>query len=320
MNADAVLRAAEYFGVERDGAVATELQGGYSNDVWRIDAGGQSFVLRRYGRLHVTRAALAFEHGVLEHVAARMPEVVAPLRDVDGATLRLLEGQYVAVLPYLAGTTGARDLSAGCEAARLLGRYHRAASDIHIAGGMRSTRSLGMLSWLRERFTHFAADEVLGRALPWNALIAATTASTARIAPLARELPHVVVHGDVNPGNVVQRAGRAAGLIDFDFARESERIYDVATLLDEFGRPDDDAALEIERLAPIVRAYAEEAPISDAERHVVPESMIRRAVTLVWYVVTRHGERARGEIGGAARYASRVSELATASEEIRAAI
>ncbi|MFN2459817.1 MAG: hypothetical protein ABR591_03875 [Candidatus Velthaea sp.] len=111
----------------------------------------------------------------------------------------------------------------------------------------------------------------------------------------------------------------ARGLIDFDFAHESERLYDVGTLLDEFGRAQDDGALEFERLKPLVDAYTAEAPLAEAERRLVPEAMIRRAATLVWYVVTRHGERAPGDIGGAPRYARRVTEIAARAEEIRAA-
>jgi hypothetical protein len=47
--------------------------------------------------------------------------------------------------------------------------------------------------------------------------------------------------------------------------------------------------------------------------------MLRRAATLVWYVVTRHGERVPGDTGGAPRYAERVREIARSLEAIRAA-
>ena len=98
--------------------------------------------------------------------------------------------------------------------------------------------------------------------------------------------------------------GDVRALIDFDFAHETERVYDVGTLLDEFARAGDDAALDLERIGPLVAAYAEEAPMTHAERDVVPEAMLRRAATLVWYVATRHGERVPGDLGGAPRYAA----------------
>ena len=153
-------------------------------------------------------------------------------------------GGSAAVFPYVDGATGRRDLATACAAARVLARFHRAMHDLHVAtssgghrGAMRSARFVGMLAWLRERFTRFAADPLVARALDWDALVAATTAATARVAPRAAALPHVVVHGDPNPGNVVSvQPGEVRGLIDFDFAHETERVYDVGTLLDEFAR------------------------------------------------------------------------------------
>ena len=205
--------------------------------------------MRRYGRLHVTRAAIAFEHDVVAHAAEQMPEVVAPLRDAAGATIVTPPGGgSAAVFPYIEGTTGRRDLATACAAARVLARFHRAMHDVHVASGMRSARFLGMLPWLRERFTRFAADPLVARKLDWDALVAATTAATARVAPRAAALPHVVVHGDPNPGNVVSvQPGEVRGLIDFDFAHETERVYDVGTLLDEFARDGDDAPLDLAR-------------------------------------------------------------------------
>ncbi|HWT05114.1 MAG TPA: phosphotransferase, partial [Xanthomonadales bacterium] len=190
-----------------------------------MDARAGRFVVRRYGRLHVTRAAIAFEHAVTAHAAERVREVVAPLRDAAGATIVTPPGGgSAAMFPYIEGRTGRRDLATACAAARALARFHRAMHDVHVAGGLRSARFVGMLAWLRERFTRFASDPLVARALDWDALVAATTAATARVAPRAAALPHVVVHGDPNPGNVVSvQAGEVQGLIDFDFAHETER-------------------------------------------------------------------------------------------------
>ena len=151
---------------------------------------------RRHGRLHVTRTAVAFEHALAAHVADRIGEVRAPLRDPDGATYRLIDGAYVAVFPWIAGTTGARDLSTGCSAARVLARFHRAARDLHVSDGTRSTRFLGIVPWLHETFKDFAAaSSPIARALPWNELIAALGASTI-LAPQALVLPIMIVHSD----------------------------------------------------------------------------------------------------------------------------
>jgi Ser/Thr protein kinase RdoA (MazF antagonist) len=297
------------------------LHGGYSNESVRLDTASGRFVVRRYGRLHVSRAAIAFEHAVAAHAAQKMREVVAPLRDARGRTIvRDRDGAFVAVLPYVDGETGRRDAAAGRATAQVLARFHRAMHDVHVGGGMRSTRFLGALPWLRERFASFGADALVGRALDWSALVVAVSGAAVRAAPRARRLPHVVVHGDPNPGNVVcGDDGRVRGLIDFDFAHESERVYDLGVLIDEFGREDDEGPLVLDRIAALVDAYAGVAPLTPDERALLPEAMLRRAATLVWYVVTRHGERVPGDVGGAPRYAARVVEIDRAAARIREA-
>jgi Ser/Thr protein kinase RdoA (MazF antagonist) len=287
----------------------------------RVDAAAGRFVVRRYGRLHVTAAEVAFEHAVAAHAATRIEEVVAPLRDGEGRTLASAPGgAFAAVFPFIDGETGRRDAATGRAAARLLARFHRAVRDVHVAGGMRSIRFAGSLAALRERFVRLAADPLVARRLDWSALVAAVTAATARVAPLARDLPVVVVHGDANPGNVVTAgAGNVRGLIDFDFTHETERVYDLGTLLDEFAREHDDAPLDVARVAELISAYAGEAPLARAERELIPEAMLRRAASLVWLIVTRHGERVPGDVGGAPRYAARVAEIAAAASSIREA-
>ena len=316
----AALAVAAAFGIDVDGAQAVALAGGYSNETIRIDARAGRFVVRRYGRLHVARSAIAFEPAVMLHAAARMSEIAAPLRAGAGTIVLAPAGGLCAVLPYVDGTAGRRDLDTGCAVARVLARFHRALHDLHVTDGMRSSRFLGALPWLRERFTRFAADPLVARKLDWSGLVAAVTAATAHVAPRAANLPQVIVHGDPNPGNAIAGdPGEVRALIDFDFAHQTERVYDVGTLLDEFGRAGDDEPLDLDRIAPLVAAYAEEAPMTHAEREVVPEAMLRRAATLVWYVATRHGERVPGDLGGAPRYAARAAEIVAHAAEIRAA-
>jgi homoserine kinase type II len=320
MTAEDALRVAASFGVDVRGAAAAPLAGGYSNESWRVTGSGAGVVVRRYGRLHVGRAALEFEHAVAAHLAARGADVRAPLADGDGATLHLDAGAFVAALPWIEGETGRRDPATGAAAAAALARIHLAGRDMHVAGGMRSTRFLGILPWLIASFQRFAAaGSPTARALPWDELILAIGASTARVATRAARLPAAILHGDPHPGNVVVRDGRLRGVIDFDFVHESERVYDIGALLDEFARAGDDAPLELERIAPLVAAYEAHAPLTAEERATLPDAMLRHAATLVWYVVTRHGERAPGDVGGAPRYAARVREIAGAIEAIRGA-
>jgi Ser/Thr protein kinase RdoA (MazF antagonist) len=317
MTSSDALRVAESFGVDVRAAAAEALPGGYSNESWHVAGPACAVVVRRYGRLHVSRAALDFEHAVAAHLAANGAGVAAPLADAAGATVHLDAGAFVAVLPWIDGITGLRDPATAAQAARALARFHLAGRDMHVATGMRSTRFLGILPWLIACFQRFAAAGPTARALPWDDLIVALSAATARLATRAAQLPPAMLHGDPNPGNVVVRDGAVRALIDFDFVHESERVYDLGALLDEFARDGDDAPLALDRIAPLVAAYDADAPLTAGERDTLPEAMLRHAATLVWYVVTRHGERVPGDVGGAPRYAARVREIARAIEDIR---
>jgi homoserine kinase type II len=312
MTAEDARRAARHFGavVGADEPVA-RFAGGITNEVWRAGA----YTVRRYGRLHVTRAALAFEHAVLAHLAARTPLVRAPLADPLHETLVLDDGAFVAVFPYVPGTTGARDASARAGAARGLAELHRAARDLHVRGGMRSSRTLGQLSWLRERFQRFAQEPGLARALPWDALILAVAGATVDVAPLVAALPHVIVHGDPHPENVVRDDGRTTAFLDFDFAHETERVYDLAAAADAFARADDDAPLDVEAFRAFVAAYAEEAPLASAEHSVMAAHLVRRNAVQAWHAIASVSDRDAAALARARRYAARCTHVRTLASQ-----
>jgi Ser/Thr protein kinase RdoA (MazF antagonist) len=117
------------------------------------------------------------------------------------------------------------------------------------------------------------------------------------------------VHGDPHPDNVVVADGRVRALLDFDFAHETERLYDVASGADAFGRAVEGAPLDLAAALGFANAYQAEARLTDEEWELVPDLMIRRNAFLVWYIVSRHGQRAFGDVGNADRYARRVAEL-----------
>ncbi|MBD5634397.1 MAG: phosphotransferase [Candidatus Eremiobacteraeota bacterium] len=316
MTAGAARRLAEACGIPAE--PVRERAGGYSNEAWLARASGERLVVvRRYGRLNVSRSALFYEHAVMRHASERTAFVYAPL-ETAGESLRLLEGRFVGMLPFVPGETGER--RAFAPAAQTLARFHRAMHGFR-ANRPRATRTLGTLAWLRERFVRFAHDPTLARAVDWNVAIAAVAGATARIAPRVTRLPLGVVHGDAHPDNVVTRMGTAVALIDFDFTHESERAYDVATAADSYARDAEDGALDARRFAAFVRGYDAALPLAPDEWSVLWDMAIRRSAMLVWYVVTRHGERRRGDVGRAPVYVERLRELeryARAAEDLRA--
>jgi len=317
MTGDDVRRIGDAFGAPVE--PVRELAGGYSNESWLArSARGSELVVRRYGRLNVTRSALFYEHAVMRHAAARIAVVRAPVAGADGESLRLVDGSFAALLPFVPGSTGERDAADG--AAATLAAFHRAMHGFR-ARRPRATRTLGTLAWLRDRFVSYAYDARVARAVDWNAAIDAVAGAATRVAPRAQGLPHGVVHGDAHPDNVVTQAGTVRGLIDFDFTHETERAYDVATAADAYARANEAAPLDPLRFAAFARAYHAALPLADDEWAVLWDMAIRRNAMLVWYVVTRHGERRPGDVGRAPSYVERLRELrglARAAPDLRA--
>lgn len=305
MTASDALRIAAHFGVE--GVAAHELPGGWVNDNWRVEAGdGAGYVVRRYGRMHVTRRAVFFEHAVMRHAAARVAEVHAPLEDAEGESILLDDGAFAATFPFVIGRVGER--GAAPLAAATLARFHLALAGFR-AARPRRTRTVGALGWLRDRLLHLRAQPVLAQKLPWDEVAAAIARALTRVLPQAERLPLATVHGDPHPDNFVVDGARIAGLLDFDFAHETERAFDVGSAMDTFARENEDAPLDLESAIDLARAYHSAAPLSQTEYDLLPDFILRRNAFLIWYVVSRHGRRAFGDIGNADRYARRVLEL-----------
>lgn len=316
MTAYDAVRLAAQFGI--DAVEASELGGGWVNQNWLVRSrDGSRFIVRRYLGLNVTQRGITFEHATMQHAAQRVPEVHPPLAADYGWTfVRDADDWYVAAFPYVEGRTGDRE--AATSAAGVLARFHLALTDFH-AERPRVARSVGILGWLRQRFLHFAAQPQLARSLDWDALVLPVARALVDSLAKSARLPLTTVHGDPHPDNFVVDGGSVTGLIDFDFAHESERLYDVASAADTFGRSSEDATLDLAAAHAFADAYHVVAPLTTEEWELLPYLMIRRNAFLVWYVVSRHGERAAGDIGNAERYARRVTEIYNLRHEWKAA-
>lgn len=313
MDREGALAAAAAFGVRADDAV--ELSGGYVNEVWLTAP--QRAVVRAYGRLHVSRHALRFEHSVIQHAAQKIRMVAPPRTDPQGRTFRLIGGAFVAVFAYIEGSTGDRGAQAGAACAQALAAFHRAMADFHPGTGARAVRSLGILPWFRERILRLSSDRLLARSVAWDDVLQGCADATVGIAGVGSTLPILVVHGDPHPDNFVIENGAVRGLLDFDFAHETERVYDVATAIDAFSREDEDAPLDIEAGRALARAYHAAAPLTPEEWYVIPDMMLRRNAALVWHVVNAHSARRPGDVGNAARYVARINEIRARAHELR---
>src|SRR3990172_6252823 len=90
-----------HFGVAN--ATIHDIRTGRINKHWRVEAGRETYALRRYTQQR-SISALNYEHGILRHIDARGWPVAAPLPSVDGTqTLVDVRGRVYSLFPFLSG-------------------------------------------------------------------------------------------------------------------------------------------------------------------------------------------------------------------------
>jgi homoserine kinase type II len=197
---------------------------GVENSNFLIDTSGGGdgarFILTLYEK-RVDATDLPFFFALLDHLAARGLPVPRAIRDGDGAQLQQVAGRPACLIEFLPGVsvttpTPAQARSAGAA----LGRMHHALNDF---GGDRPNR-MGLRGWHELAGQCGAAlDDIapglcrrVGDELAWLD------------AHWPAHLPHAVVHADLFPDNVLMRGDAVGGMIDFYFACNEVRAWDVA--------------------------------------------------------------------------------------------
>ncbi len=198
------------------------------NGNWLVEtAGGRRIVLRRYHR-GAGPADLAYEHAVLDQLAATgwtVPHPVGEPACHDGLWYCLT--RYVPGHPVSDESPDQRSRR-GRDLARLELALRGLGQQIGQRPGWRPQHSgvaaLTGLDWPACVRGLTAASPRLGS---WaQAAAGQTRAALAAIG--AAELPVTLIHGDFAEWNVHYRDGRLAGVIDFGLAHQDSRPYELA--------------------------------------------------------------------------------------------
>jgi len=163
-----------------------------------------------------------WEHDLLGFLAPLVPEIVAPLRAVDGSTFLVVGDHVVSVTPYVAAEPANRsDPLVQHEVPRLLARLHRAAREWPDARPRPGRPPWRDLDWV--------ANDT------WDWTVIDRTALLERAYEASREwlaspppLDESAVHGDFHPDNLLASEHGIEGVIDWEFARIDWPAADVA--------------------------------------------------------------------------------------------
>lgn len=243
---------------------------------YRLDTDTLSFTLKLSNPAEPATMT-DFQTKALLRVAATdpgipVPRVIAtrdgrPILALPEGALRLLSwcpGTPVAHMhrtPALAGATGA----ALARLTTALAAFDHPAADHALLWDIRQFRSLAPLLAALPADLLPTALAFLGR-------------FETRIAPALARLPLQVVHADFNPHNLLADADQPdilTGILDFGDMVRSYRICDLATACSYQIDPDQPLRL----LVPLLAAYHDRCPLTEAEYLLLPDLITARMLT-----------------------------------------
>lgn len=231
----------------------------YLVDTTGRDGAGARFILTLYEK-RVDAGDLPFFMALLDHLADRGLPVPPAIKDRQGIEIQTLEGRPACLIKFLPGVSLTHPTAAQAFAAgEALGQLHKAVADFP---GHRAN-SMGQPSWqpLYERCGNSLDSIAPGLHRDLGLAIGDLAATFDRDG-----LDRCAIHADLFPDNVLMLGDRVTGLIDFYFACNDIRLYDLAVMhaawsFDASGR-DHDAAVG----AALIKGYSRHFTLSDDER------------------------------------------------------
>ncbi|MFQ5343739.1 MAG: phosphotransferase [Anaerolineae bacterium] len=248
---------------------------GYVNENWFIDTTtGRYFLKRRHPSLRDPHR-LSAQHVLVQHLnAAGFPApAIIPAR--DGSTFLDLEDETYEIHSYIPGTIGDIGQPAHfAAAARTLGWYHATVEGFnHRRLHPRRRYTPSILAQIVERLV----DDWRGQTSP--ALDGLLRKLQAHVVDLAshsqrdRQLSELVIHGDYYTENLIFQGDVVAGVVDYDLARWTWRVVELAETLIYFAaeRPGRlkhvvyPGVLDLSAAQRFLAAYSDAVSLSNAE-------------------------------------------------------
>lgn len=251
---------------------------GVENSNYCVDTTTGRYILTLYER-RVSADDLPFFLALLDHLAVRGSPVPRALRDRAGRAIQQLAGKPACLIEFLPGVSVSHPTPIQAHAAgAAMGKMHDALLDFTAV----RPNALGPSSWpeLFERCGReldALAPGLFDRLSPIVAAI---------VADWPDHLPRGAIHADLFPDNVLMLGDDVAGLIDFYFACTDLRAYDLAVMHSAWAFDSEGALLAPDTGIALIKGYAGEFALSDAERAALPllaqGACIRFLLTRAW--------------------------------------
>jgi homoserine kinase type II len=234
---------------------------GVENSNYLLKTTQSTFILTLFEK-RVDEKDLPFFLGLMEHVAKRGVSCATAIAARDSQLTRTLNGRPAALISFLDGLSIRKPTPSHCGAVgQTLAEFHEASSDFSLV----RPNGLGQQDWrpIYEKCQE-RADEIepgLG-AFMEQELTFLDQAWPA-------DLPQGVIHADLFPDNVFFLSNKLSGIIDFYFACNDIRAYDLACCLNAWCF-DDACQFDLKRGEALLSAYQGGHPLNPNERQALP--------------------------------------------------
>lgn len=292
-------------GTELENCIIQRLTGGMNNSTYLIHWFQKRYVLRQYNT-HQDSDKVNYEHAILKSLTIHKQDFVFPqlVHTLDDATFTYHEGKMGALFHYQEGSNAIRMgtskyLQLGQKAAQLslaLSQITIPLSPVYppyyrLDLAYPEVAPVDFVRFLQQPEPLFLALHQETKEIA--AAIEQLFIKTGRL----EHLPHQIVHGDLNPSNVlVNEEGDITTILDFEFATWDLRVMELAVPLSDLISGmilDDKYTSEAEEmmwsnLSSLISGFTSEVSLLQEEKEVLPSLVLLRRVDVAMHFLTRY--------------------------------
>jgi homoserine kinase type II len=286
----------EYF-LQRDWNISNG-GNGVNNTTRFIENNGQKFVLRVY-ETHQDESKVEYEHHVL--IALNNTQgpllIPKPVSTGNGSTfIKTEDGKLAAMFYHIEGSNPT------LEKPSELISFGRAAGQLTLALEKVNTVLEPVYSPYYEiENTHpscslaYVLDLCMnpeGEFLKYSAELARIgeqLAVVSKSVPKLKELPHQLIHGDLNVSNILaDSTGEIIAILDFEFVTRDLRVMESAVCLSDLLHSTDDQVLAWERVNHYLSGYGSAIKLTSDEVNVIPMLILLRRMDVFIHFLGRY--------------------------------
>jgi homoserine kinase type II len=273
-------------------------QSGANNTTRFVSVGDDQYVLRIY-ETHQDEVKVEYEHGILVALA-EMPltfSIPLPVRSREGRTIvRTRDGKLAGLFRYLDGANPTLDQLPEIHSfGRTIGQLSASLAQVQINQRpayrpyyeIENTHPRCSLQDVLN-FCQFPPSEFSEQTTDLLVIFKQLTSFMEQVSTL-RQLPHQLVHGDINASNVlVNEEGIISAVLDFEFVTKDLRVMEMAVCLSDFIQPSEEAALIWAKIDAFLSGYGQSIKFTAAEIEAIPVLIQLRSLDVFIHFLGRY--------------------------------